>query len=70
MRNLLNRLANTGGCIVSSADCCELEIAEAKVRGDFYVDENNLGYVRRNPDWLKKHSRFARGAFPDCCESV
>lgn len=68
MQALLDKLAKEGGCIVSTADCSELEVAEAKTRGDFYVDDNQCGYVRRLPEWINKHSRFARGAEPSCCE--
>lgn len=66
--DLINKLKLEGGCIVSSADCSEMEIADARVRGDFYVDDYNFGFVRRLPAWLQKHSRFSRNAEPDCCE--
>ena len=62
MEKLFKKLAHEGGCIVSSADCGQLEIAEARVRGDMFVTEGGLGYIRRLPGWLKKHSRYARGA--------
>lgn len=66
MKQLTDKLASEGGCIVSTADCSELEIANARGRGDFYADENGYGYVRRIPEWLRKHSRFARGATDSC----
>ena len=47
MKYLLEKMATDGGSIVSSANCSEFEISEARARGDLYVDENNLGYVRR-----------------------
>lgn len=68
MKELFEKLATDGGCIVCSGDCSIIEIAEARARGDFYIDENSIGYVRRIPEWLKKHSRFARGA-TDSCET-
>lgn len=68
MDKLIKKLAVEGGCIVSSADCSEMEIADARARGDFWVDNHNYGYVRRLPEWLQRHSRFARNASPDCCE--
>ena len=51
---LLARLVEKGGAIVSSNDCSEMEIADARVRGDFYVDANSLGYVLRLKLWLDK----------------
>lgn len=66
--DMLTKLAREGGCIVSSADCSVMEIADARARGDFLVDNRGYGYVRRIPEWLRRHSRFARHAAPDCCE--
>lgn len=55
---LLARLVERGGAIVSSGSCSEMEIADARVRGDFYVDGNGLGYVLRMKKWLDKvHER-------------
>lgn len=65
---LVAKLAVDGGCIVSSADCGEIEIADAKCRDDFYATEKGYGYVRRLPEWLQKHSRFARGSNGGSCE--
>lgn len=65
---LLEKLKKNGGCIVSTNDCSTMEIADARVRGDFYVDENGFGFVLRLHTWLQKHSRFASGA-TDPCES-
>lgn len=66
MKQLTNKLAIEGGCIVASADCDTIELADARARGDFTVDEGGIGYVRRLPGWLKRHSRFARGATDSC----
>lgn len=66
---LIAKLAIEGGCIISSADCSELEIADARCRNDFYATEHGHGYVRRAPEWLQKHSRFARGAAANNCEA-
>ncbi len=68
MKELLEKLAKEGGCIVSSADCSMIEISNAQARGDMFVDESGLGYVRRLPEWLQKHSAWARGADVNCCE--
>jgi hypothetical protein len=65
---LLAKLSLEGGCLVSSADCSEIEIVDARQRGDFYVQDGGLGFVRRLPDWMQKHSRFHRGAEPGNCE--
>jgi hypothetical protein len=51
---LLRRLVENGGAIVSSNSCSTLEIADARARGDFYVDEGSLGYVLRTRAWLDK----------------
>lgn len=57
-KGLLDKLVREGGCIVSSGDCSELEIADARVRGDFYVDETGFGYVLRMKQWLDRvHER-------------
>ena len=59
---LMNKLATEGGCIVSTADCHVIEINDAQARGDFFVLNGGLGFVRRLPGWLKKHSSYARGS--------
>ncbi len=58
-----------GGCIVSSGDCSEMEQAEARTDGRFFVDDEGLGFVLRRHEWLQKHSRFATGA-TDPCEGL
>ena len=67
---MLEKIGLMGGCIVSSADCSEIEIADARVRGDFYVDADGFGFVRRLPEWLQLHSRDARNRSEACCELV
>lgn len=55
---LLARLVDQGGAIVSSGDCSAMEIADARARGDFYVDGNSFGYVIRLKKWLDRvHGR-------------
>lgn len=66
MAQLLIKLKNNGGCIVSSGDCSTMEIADARARGDFTEDEGGFGYVLRPHAWLQKHSRFASGATDSC----
>lgn len=64
---LLRRLVENGGAIVSSGDCSTLEIADARARGDFYVDEGGLGYVLRMKAWLDKvHLRDGYMQPPSC----
>lgn len=65
---LVEKLGRDGGAIVSSADCSPMEIADAHARGDLWVDMDGLGYVRRLPAWLQRHSRDARNASAECCE--
>ena len=55
MKDLFDKIASIGGCIVSANECTEIEIADARLRSDFYVDENGLGYVRRTQEWLDTH---------------
>jgi len=50
-RELLNALNCERGAIVSSADCCEMEIAFARTDGRFFVDDDGIGYVLRLKDW-------------------
>ncbi|NSX87634.1 hypothetical protein G6L86_18685 [Agrobacterium tumefaciens] len=55
---MLERLAKEGGCIVSSGSASLHEIADARVRGDFYVDDNGLGFILRSKEWLDRvHKR-------------
>jgi len=49
---LLNQLITDGGGIVSSNECSEMEIANAKATGRFAVDAECFGYVRRTKEWL------------------
>lgn len=51
---LIQKLVEQGGAIVSSGDCSEMEIADARARGDFYVDENGMGFVLRLRRWLER----------------
>ena len=44
MKELLEKL-KFGGKIVSSASCSELDIAQARVCNNFWVDEDNFGFV-------------------------
>lgn len=67
MTQLFSKLKDCGGCIVSSGDCGEMEIADAQARGDFTADDDGFGFVLRPHAWLQKHSRFASGA-KDSCE--
>ncbi|MDP1580990.1 MAG: hypothetical protein Q8M02_11970 [Candidatus Didemnitutus sp.] len=50
-KQLIEQLISDGGAIVSSADCSEVEIADAQAAGRFSV-EDSLGFVRRTKEWL------------------
>lgn len=45
MKKLFDLLAANGGKIVSSSSLTELEIAHARAKDRFYVDENGLGFA-------------------------
>jgi hypothetical protein len=74
---LLTRLVTQGGAIVSSSECSPMEIADARARGDFYVDADGLGYVLRLKKWLDLvkqretalHS-IAKNTCCDCCQEA
>lgn len=51
---LIKKLALEGGAIVSSANCTEMEIADAAATNRFAVDANGLGYVLRTKQWLDR----------------
>lgn len=34
-----------GGVIVSSKNCSEMEISQAKVHDNFFIDDNQFGYI-------------------------
>lgn len=55
---MFSRLAREGGCIVSSGAASLHEIADARVRGEFYVDKDGLGFILRSKEWLDRvHAR-------------
>jgi hypothetical protein len=60
IEEMLDKMGNQGGCIVSSADADEIEIADARARGDFYVDAEGYGYILRLPEWLARHDPYCR----------
>ncbi len=62
LKRMLEDLAVRGGCIVSTADCSELEITNAKQRGDLWVDGDGQGYIHRLPSWLKAHDPYCRSS--------
>ncbi len=49
-----NKLMVDGGAIVRSADCCEMEIAYAKIEGRFIVFEDGTAVVIRTKEWLDR----------------
>ena len=61
LKELLKTLSIQGGALVSSADCSEMEIADAQGRGDWYVDEDGMGFVLRMPEWHQRRCSHARG---------
>lgn len=54
---LIQQLVDCGGAIVSSNDCGQMEIADARARGRFAVDSEGLGFVRRPKEWLARIHR-------------
>lgn len=50
---LLRHLVDNGGAVVSSGSCSTVEIADARTRGDWYVDADGFGYVVRSREWLQ-----------------
>lgn len=59
---MLDRLALNGGCVVSTADCNEIEIDNARARGDLYIDHYGFGYILRLPEWLALHDPYCRAS--------
>lgn len=51
---LIQQLIREGGAIVSSNDCTEMEIVDARVHGRFAVDSEGMGFVRRMKEWLDR----------------
>jgi hypothetical protein len=49
---LINQLSRDGGALVSSNDCSEIELADAKSTGRFAVDDDGFGFVLRAKEWL------------------
>lgn len=52
MKEFLEKL-RSGGAIVSSNECSQMELADANITGRFFIDEDGYGYVWRTPEWLK-----------------
>ena len=52
-KKFLLRVAETNGAIVSSAAAHEIEIADARVRGDWLVIDS-LGFILRFKDWRER----------------
>lgn len=52
INQLIDQLAKEGGAIVTSAECSEMEIADAQATGRFAVREDGIGFVRRYAEWL------------------
>jgi hypothetical protein len=65
--DMLEALGVDRGCVVSSADCCEIEIADARLHGRFFVEDDGCGYVMRPREWLMQavHAAEVRGILHD-----
>lgn len=49
---ILKKVQEHGGAIVSSNECSQLEIDDARATDRFFVDEDGFGYVWRTQDYL------------------
>jgi hypothetical protein len=59
---LLDQLLKEGGCIITSDQCSELEIADAQACGRMYVRDDGIGFVRRLVTaWRPKHETVING---------
>jgi predicted transposase YbfD/YdcC len=65
VEKLFKKIAYEGGTIVSSAECCEIEIAQARCCGTMFVDEDGLGYIWRPANKNKENLAVAIGALRD-----
>ena len=52
LKQILEQLVKEGGAIVSSNDCSEMELVNARAGGRFAVDDG-LGFVLRTKKWLE-----------------
>lgn len=59
-QQLIYTMATEGGCIVSTASCSEVEIANARAHGRMAVTEDGLGYILRPKDWLTGAEKCVR----------
>lgn len=59
VNQLVRQLIEEGGAIVSSNDCHEIEIADARACGRFAVDNNDMGFVRRTKKWLERIEKIS-----------
>lgn len=54
-----------GGAIISAKQLDRLEVAEAKMDGQFFEDEQGFGYVWKSPEWLNTREKaFEKYADP------
>lgn len=64
LATLINELVEHGGALVTSQECSEIELADARVTNRFAVDHEGIGYVRRTKEWLAlQKSRESRATF-------
>lgn len=52
MNELFHQLEMEGGAIVCSSECSVIELADARMHGRMFVDDNGIGFVRRPAAWL------------------
>lgn len=52
MEELLQKLKDDGGAIVTSNECTVFEIAGARADGRMFVDKDGIGFVLRPQIWL------------------
>lgn len=61
-KKFLQDFIKHGGYIVGSDECSEMEIADAKLHGRMFVDDNGFGHIRR----LKKNWDLMKAAYEHC----
>jgi hypothetical protein len=51
-KELFHQLEMEGGAIVCSNECHVIELADARLHGRMFVNDDGIGFVRRPKAWL------------------